>query len=167
MELSAKGLEHIKQSEGLRLKVYGDPSPAEHLTIGYGHKLTDSELRTGKLFATGVEWKNGISEAEATALLLSDVEHALYGVNRYVKVPLTQGQFDALVDFTFNLGIKNFMESTLLRKLNEGRYDEVPRELRKWVNAGGRRLNGLVTRREAEIEMFTQTAACDKITEGA
>jgi GH24 family phage-related lysozyme (muramidase) len=135
-------------------------------TIGYGHLLQASELRTGKLFATDVPWQKGITEAQAEELLLSDVEPAAGGISRHVKVPLAQCQFDALVSFVFNVGVGAFMESTLLRKLNAGDYESVPSELRKWVNAGGQRLPGLVTRREAEAKMFTQGFNCDKVPLG-
>lgn len=166
MRLSPNGLQHIKQSEGLRLTAYKDPAPNGHLTIGYGHRLTDSELRTGKLFSTGIAWKDGISEEQATELLKHDVQTAEEGVTRHTKVPLAQNQFDALASFAFNLGVRTFLESTLLRKLNQGDYASVPAELRKWVNAGGQRLPGLVARREAEIKMFTQGFNCDKVPLG-
>ncbi len=74
---------------------------------------------------------------------------------RLIKVPLTDGQFDALVSFTFNLGSGAFQRSTLRRKVNREEHDEAPEQFMRWVWAGGRRLRGLVKRREAEIGLYT------------
>ena len=71
-----------------------------------------------------------------------------------VKVPLTQGQCDALTDFAFNMGLGNLGNSTLLRKLNAGYGEEVPSELLRWVYAGGEKLPGLVTRRQREVDLW-------------
>ena len=71
-------------------------------------------------------------------------------VLRLIKVPLTDGQFDALVSFTFNLGSGALQRSTLRRKVNREEHEEVPAEFMRWVWAGGRKLKGLVRRREAE-----------------
>ena len=75
-------------------------------------------------------------------------------VEKYVTVSLTQNQFDALVSWTFNLGPGNLKESTMLKKLNQGLYEEVPDEMRRWNKAGGEVLEGLVRRRDAEAELF-------------
>ena len=101
MRLSAAGLELLKKSEGFRGRTYLDA--AGHPTIGYGHRLVDPETYPG-----------GVSEAEGEAMLLHDVGEAEQAVNRLVKVALTQGQFDALVDFVFNLGAERLACSTLL-----------------------------------------------------
>lgn len=90
-------------------------------TIGYGHVVLPNEH-----FTT-------ITEEEAEELLRKDIAIAEDAINRYVKVPLTQNRFDALVSFVFNVGVKAFKSSTLLKKLNQGLYDEIDEELAKWV----------------------------------
>lgn len=90
-------------------------------TIGYGHVVLPNEN-----FTT-------ITEEEAEELLRKDIAIAEDAINRYVKVPLTQNRFDALVSFVFNVGVKAFKSSTLLKKLNQGLYDEIDEELAKWV----------------------------------
>lgn len=90
-------------------------------TIGYGHVVLPDEH-----FTT-------ITEEEAEELLRKDIAIAEDAINRYVKVPLTQNRFDALVSFVFNVGVKAFKSSTLLKKLNQGLYDEIDEELAKWV----------------------------------
>jgi lysozyme len=87
-------------------------------------------------------------------LLAEDLVEFEEYVDTLVKVPLTQNQFDALVSWTFNLGPGNLQESTLLKKLNQGLYAEVPTEIRRWNKAGGEVLDGLVRRREAEVSLF-------------
>lgn len=75
---------------------------------------------------------------------------------RLIKVPLTDGQFDALVSFTFNLGSGALQRSTLRRKVNREEHADVPREFLRWVWAGGKKLKGLIKRREAEIVRYIQ-----------
>jgi GH24 family phage-related lysozyme (muramidase) len=87
-------------------------------------------------------------------LLLEDVAYAEHAVEHLVTVPLTQGQFDALVSFTYNEGAGRFRTSTLLKVMNAGYYPAVPAEFIKWVFGGGVKLPGLVTRRSAEAAMF-------------
>jgi peptidoglycan hydrolase-like protein with peptidoglycan-binding domain len=89
-------------------------------------------------------------------LLRADAARAARAVTRLVRVPLDQNQFDALVSFTFNVGEGALRDSTLLRELNAGRYDAVPRELNRWTRAGGQVLAGLVRRRAAEGAMFAR-----------
>jgi lysozyme len=86
-----------------------------------------------------------------------DVQTAERAVLRLITVPLTDGQFDALVSFTFNLGAGALQRSTLRRKINRGDHANVPAEFRKWVWAGGRKLEGLVRRREAEAALYSAT----------
>jgi len=92
----------------------------------------------------------GVTQAEATDLLRKDVGIAERAVLRLISVPLTDGQFDALVSFTFNLGAGALQRSTLRRKVNRGEHESVPAELMKWVWAAGKRLPGLIRRRKAE-----------------
>ena len=141
--LSGEGLQLLKQSEGLRLKPYLDAN--NRLTVGFGHKLLPNEA-----VAPG-----GINEQQALAFLEADVEHAEATVRRLVKVQLTQGMFDALVDYIFNEGEGHFGSSTLLRKINEAHFDDAAHEFGRWVYAGGKIMPGLVVRREAERVLFT------------
>jgi lysozyme len=139
MNISPAGLGLIKTFEGLRLTAY--TCPAGVLTIGYGS--TGPHVTPGKT----------ITEAEAEALLLKDLTRFEKAVNSLVKVPLSQGAYDALVSFTFNCGEGALTESTLLRKLNAGEDPNTTAkvELPRWTNNG---LAGLVKRRAAEVELF-------------
>jgi lysozyme len=141
MQLSASGLELLKRSEGFRSHTYNDVNGFP--TIGYGHRLLDHE-----------SFPDGISEAQATAMLAADVRSAEQAVARLVKVPLTQGQFDALVDFCFNLGTGRLASSTLLKVLNRGRYADAAEQLLRWDIAGGQENAGLKARREAEYALW-------------
>jgi len=142
MQLSADGLDLIKKSEGFRDRVYLDV--AGFPTIGYGHLVKPHE-----------SFPNGITEPQAAASLSSDVEDAESDVSRLVKAALTQGQFDALVDFCFNLGAGRLAGSTLLRELNVGNYQAAGEQLLVWDHAGGAVVAGLKSRREAELKLWT------------
>ena len=137
--ITQEGLELIKRFEGFSPTIY--ICPAGYPTIGYGHVVRGDER---DLFA------DGIDEEEAGNLLQGDVRWAERGVLRLIDVPLTDGQFDALVSFTFNLGTGALQRSTLRRKVNREEHAEVPREFMRWVWARGKRLKGLVLRRELE-----------------
>jgi lysozyme len=112
-------------------------------TIGYGHRLLHAE-----------SFPSGIDEPQAAEILASDVGETEQAVQRLVKVPLTQGQFDALVDFCFNLGAGRLASSTLLKCLNAGRYDDAAEQLSLWDHAGGHEIASLMARREAEVELW-------------
>jgi lysozyme len=94
------------------------------------------------------------TQEQAEQWLQEDVQSAADAVNRLVTVELTQQEFDALVDFTFNLGAGNLQRSTLLRLLNSGDYTGAAAEFQKWDKAGGQVLAGLLRRRQAEADMF-------------
>jgi len=138
---SEKGLAMTKSFEGLSLKAYQDCAGV--WTIGFGH--------TGPSLIAGMT----ISEADAEALLRADLAEAVTCVNRVVNVPIHQGQFDALVDFCFNAGRGNLLQSTLLRKVNLGDFEGAAAQFGLWVHAGGEVVDGLVRRRKAEAAMFT------------
>jgi lysozyme len=146
IEMSAAGLALLKQSEGFRSKVYLDVNGLP--TIGYGHRLLHPE-----------SFPNGISEEQATQILASDVREAEQAVRRLARVPLAQGQFDALVDFCFNLGSGRLAASTLLADLNAGRYNAAAEQLLLWDHAGNRECAALRARREAEFHLWHQNAA--------
>jgi lysozyme len=141
MQFSAAGLELLKQSEGFRSHSYIDV--AGFPTIGYGHRLRPSE-----------NFSNGIQEAQAAEILSNDVRGAEEAVTRLVKVPMAQGQFDALVDFVFNLGQGKLASSTLLKELNAGKYDAASEQLLCWDHAGAREIASLKARREAEYRLW-------------
>jgi len=136
----------LKKSEGFRNRVYMDV--AGFPTIGYGHRLLHPE-----------SFPNGIDEPQAANLLASDVRDAEQAVERLVKVTLTQGQFDALVDFCFNLGAGRLASSTLLKDLNCGRYDDAAEQLLLWDHADGKENAGLKARREAEAGLWGNAQA--------
>ena len=144
MRMSAAGLAIVKEFEGLRLKAY--KCPAAVWTIGYGH--------TSAAGAPIVNPDLVITKDEAEEVLERDMEQYEEGVRKYVKVDLTQGQFDALVDFAYNAGVGALAKSTLLKKVNAEKFDEVPAEFMKWTKGGGKELPGLVRRRRAEVKLW-------------
>lgn len=148
MNISKQGLELIKRFEGLHLQAYLDP--VDIPTIGYGTIVID-----GKPVRMGTT----CTEAQAEAYLISDVRKFEAYVQQYVNVPLTQEQFDALVSFTYNLGPTNLKNSTLLRLLNQGRYEEAQPQFLRWNKAGGKVLKGLTRRRLAEAALFGPMSA--------
>ena len=139
MEISQEGLSLIKKFEGCELEAY--KCAAGVWTIGYGSTNNVNE---------GME----ISQERADMLLLEDVEVFEESVNKLVEAPLEQNQFDALVSWTFNLGSTNLKNSTLLKVLNDKDYDGVPAQIKRWNKAGGKVLQGLIRRREAEALLF-------------
>jgi len=139
MRTGTQGIELIRHFEGCRLNAY--LCPAGVWTIGYGHT---ADVKEG----------DSIDQEAAEAFLIKDLEKFEQAVTRLVEVPLTQQQFDALVSWTFNLGAGNLAASTLLRKLNNYQYAEVPEQMMRWVRAGGKVLDGLVRRRAAEAALF-------------
>lgn len=144
MDISKNGIDLIKKFEGCRLTAYKCPSGV--YTIGYGH-------------TSGVEKGQKITQKQAEAYLREDVAKFENGVNKYVSVPLTQNQFDALVSFSFNCGLTAFKNSTLRKKLNAKDYTGASKELLRWNKAGGVVLDGLKRRRNAEKDLFDKIPA--------
>ena len=139
MNISEKGLELIKHFEGCELEAY--KCAAGVWTIGYGHIKTAEE---GKV----------ITQEEADALLGEEIVEYEDYVKAAVKVELNQDQFDALVSWTFNLGTGNLNASTMLKVVNAGDFEGVPAQIKRWNKAGGKVLEGLIRRREAEANLF-------------
>lgn len=137
---SGKGLGLTEQFEGCRLTAYQDQVGV--WTIGYGH--------TGADVTPGLT----ITQQQAEALLAQDVLASARCVNSMVNVPLTQNEFDALVDFVFNLGAGAFVRSTLLAALNAGDLAKAAAQFDCWDRAGGVVVAGLLRRRQAETDMF-------------
>ena len=141
MNLGYKGTKILKFFEGCRLTAYQDSVGV--WTIGYGH-------------TKGVYEGMTITQEEAEQMLLTELEEYEGYVEKYVTVPLTQNQFDALVVWVYNLGPTNFRNSTLLKELNSGNYTAAGKEITRWNKAGGKVLAGLVRRREAEAKLFNE-----------
>ncbi|MBV6625723.1 MAG: glycoside hydrolase family protein [Rivularia sp. (in: Bacteria)] len=145
---SDNGLKFIADHEGIILHLYNDP--ANHATIGVGHLVHHGPVNGSE----PKEFRNGITKERAMEILRSDVIQAEQTVNKLVKVPLNQNQFDALVSFVFNIGETQFASSTLLAKLNNQNYQAVPSELNRWVHGNGKKLPGLINRRRDEGNLF-------------
>ena len=154
MQMSEHGLELLKQWEGFKNQLYNDSAGLP--TIGVGHLLTKSELSSGKIIINGdpVQYSGGLSDQQVLDLLGQDVTPAAQLITNKVTVPLNQNQFDALTSFTFNVGGAAFNGSTLLKVLNQGQFDQVPPQLRRWNKAGGKVVQGLINRRENEIKLW-------------
>lgn len=139
MNLTPAAVEMVKRFEGCSLFAYR--CPAGRWTIAWGR-------------TRGVKEGDICTQAQANQWLAEDVALFANGVRKLVKVPLTDNQFGALVSFAYNVGLAAFANSTLIRKVNAGNFDGAREEFARWVNAGGKRLDGLVRRRAAEAEMW-------------
>lgn len=143
IQYSKSGVALTERFEGCKLTAYQDQVGV--WTIGYGrtHNVHPGDTCT---------------QEQAEAWLQEDTEWAVRVVNALVTVPLTQGEFDALVDFTFNLGSGSIQHSTLLKLVNAGQFETAAKEFEKWDMAGGKHVAGLLRRRIAEEQEFQQTA---------
>jgi len=140
MKTSEEGRALIKKFEGCELEAY--QCSANVWTIGYGH-------------TQGIKEGDVCTQEDADRMLEEDLEEFEGYVQEAVNVPLEQHEFDALVAWTYNLGPSNLRSSTMLKRLNDSKFDQVPSEMRRWNKAGGKVLDGLVRRREAESLLFT------------
>lgn len=144
MQMSPAGIDLLKRSEGFSSRTYLDAAGLP--TIGYGHQLVHPEC-----------FPNVISEAQAAEVLTNDLRDAEHAVARLVKVELAQGQFDALVDFCFNIGPAKLETSTLLKELNAGNYVEAAEQLLRWDHVGLQEIAGLKARRESEFQLWNSS----------
>lgn len=135
----------IKYFEGFRPHPY--ICPGGHLTAGYGHIMKDTDQGKRRR-------QPAISKEEAHAWLMHDLQLAHGYLMRACGVPLTHGQWMALMSFIFNVGVAAFRRSTLRRRLNRGAYDEAADEFERWIWAGGRKQAGLLKRRRWERNCF-------------
>lgn len=144
MKLSKNGVEVAHYFESCKLAAYPDPGSKDGTpwTIGWGH--------TGQEVRKGLVW----TQQQADDAFLVDVAKFERSVTGLVKVPLMQGQFDALVLFSYNVGSKALESSTLLRKLNAGDYDGAAFEFRRWNKNDSKVMRGLTRRRAAEECLF-------------
>ena len=134
-----EGVALIKKFEGCELEAY--QCSANVWTIGYGH-------------TKDVEKGDTITKEEAEQMLVDELHEYENYINKYVNVALSQNQFDALVSWVYNLGPANLKASTMLKVLNDGKYEEVPYQMKRWNKAGGKVLDGLIRRREAEALLY-------------
>ncbi len=139
MRTSQKGIDFIKSFEGLRLKSYDDGVGVQ--TIGYGS-------------TRGIAKGMTITQEQAERMLKNDIARFEPEIEKLVKVPLSQNQWDALMSFTYNLGATNLASSTLLKLLNAGDYARAAEQFGRWNRAGGKEFSGLARRRAAEQKIF-------------
>ena len=139
MKISSEGLALIKKFEGCELTAY--KCAAGVWTIGYGH-------------IKGVYEGQTITQSEAESMLQHEMKEYEGYINSAVTVSLSQNQFDALVSWVFNLGNGNLRASTLLKVVNAEDYEGVPAQIKRWNKAGGKVLQGLIRRREAEALLW-------------
>lgn len=144
MRASENAYKLIKESEGLKLEAY--QCPAGLWTIGYGH--------TGRVNGKAIQEGLIITEEIANELLENDVRYCELSLDKLFDVELNQNQFDALIDFVFNLGEPALRGSTLRKYINNGHFELAAAEFGKWVHAGKKVLPGLVIRREKERQLF-------------
>jgi lysozyme len=140
MKLSEEGIAFIENNEGCKLKAYQDGGGV--WTIGYGH--------TG-----GVKPNSRITQEEADSLFRLDIGYAVKCVNDHT-LSCTQNQFDALVDFVFNVGPSQFLTSHLLSYHNRGEYEKAAAEFPKWKYDNGKVVDGLINRRKRERELYAR-----------
>lgn len=139
LSLSAAGLVSIVGFEGFSEKAY-IPVAGDVPTIGFGS-------------TEGVKMGDTITVPKAIERLHRDTEKAESAIGRCVKVPLAQREYDAFTSFSFNVGAEAFCSSTLVKKLNAGDYAGACSELKRWVYVDGRKVQGLVNRRESEYRL--------------
>jgi lysozyme len=140
MKTSPDGIALVKKHEACKLVAYPDSRSIP--TIGYGH-------------TAGVKLGDTCTQDQADAWLADDLIEAETDVNKLVTVPLSQHEFDALVDFTYNVGYGNLRSSTLLTLLNQRKYASAGSQFLVWNKAGGVIIQGLVNRRRDELALFT------------
>jgi lysozyme len=156
MKVSDKCIHMIMHHEGVRSKPY--QCPALLWTIGVGHVIDPHhakvKLDDRKQLPIPAGWDRVLSNDEIMDILKADLNRFEQGVLRLIKVPLTQGQFDALVSFSFNVGLGNLQNSTLRMKVNRSEFTDAAEQFLVWTKAGGKVLKGLVTRRTDERALF-------------
>ena len=144
MSVSNKGVDLICEFEGEQLIAYDDGVGI--WTIGFGTIKYPDGVRVKKGDTCTLE--------QAKEYMRHDLIEFEHTVNISVKVPLNQNQFDALVSLAYNIGSNAFKSSTLVKELNTGDYQGAADQFNVWVNAGGKRMQGLVNRRAKEKELF-------------
>lgn len=156
MLTSQHGIAVMHYFESCKLEAYPDPGSEDGKpwTIGWGH--------TGPEVVRGLKW----SQAQCDAVFVKDLVKFEAGVLSLVRVSLKQGQFDALVCFAYNCGLANLKSSTLLKMVNESRFEEASRQFERWNKAGGKVMRGLTRRRAAEACLFLGMGGAEAIAKG-
>jgi GH24 family phage-related lysozyme (muramidase) len=149
-------MQFIKEFEGLNLKVANDA--AGNWIVGYGHLLSLDKSYEPPF--------SEITEFQANEYLANDIAPSRDTVIQSVTVPLTSQQVSALTSFVFNVGSRNFWQSTLLKRLNEGDYLAAAEQLRRWSRAGGQQIPGLQRRRQMELNLFVSAIPAEIISAG-
>ena len=156
MKVSKEAIEGIKKDEGVRTKPYR--CPALLWTCGVGHVIDPNHIRVKfderKNIPLPAEWDRVLSMAEVDAILAADLATFERGVLRLCPSGLTQGRFDALVSFSFNVGLGNLQRSTIRMKHNRGDFEGAAEGFMAWTKAGGKELPGLVKRRKHERALY-------------
>jgi len=156
VKVSKEAIEGIKKDEGVRTKPYR--CPALLWTCGVGHVIDPNHIRVPfnerKNIPLPTEWDRVLSMAEVDAILAADLATFERGVLRLCPSGLTQGRFDALVSFSFNVGLGNLQRSTIRMKHNRGDFEGAAEGFMAWTKAGGKELPGLVKRRKHERALY-------------
>lgn len=154
MELSPAGLEAILGRCCLRRNAVQDI--AGIWVIGYEHVLSLDELSSGKISVDGqrIAWRGGLTEGLARGLLDEEIEDTEERINEWVRAPLRQCQFDALVSLALGIGLDALRCSRLLSKLNDGDHQAVPGEMERWSYLAGRKRHALLARRRQESSQW-------------
>lgn len=156
MKVSKDALEGIKKDEGVRLRPYR--CPALLWTVGVGHVIDPNHIRVKlderKGLAIPDGWDRTLTMDEVNDILAKDLATFERGVLRLCPEGLTQGRFDALVSFSFNVGLGNLQRSTIRMKHNRGEFEGAAESFMQWTKAGGKELPGLVKRRKHERELY-------------
>lgn len=142
-QVNRAGIDLIREFEGCKLEAYPDPGTGgDPWTIGYG--------ATGPGIEPGVVW----TQEQAEARLAEDVQRFADAVARALTVDVSDNEFAAMVCLAFNIGAAAFKRSTLLRLVNDGRFEAAAQQFERWNRAGGRVMAGLTRRRKAERALF-------------
>jgi lysozyme len=156
LKVSKEAIEGIKKDEGVRTKPYR--CPALLWTVGVGHVIDQNHIRVKfddrKNLPIPDGWDRVLSMAEVDAILAQDLATFERGVLRLCPSGLTQGRFDALVSFSFNVGLGNLQRSTIRMKHNRGDFEGAAESFMAWTKAGGKELPGLVKRRKHERALY-------------
>ena len=156
MKVSKDAIEGIKKDEGVRLRPYR--CPALLWTVGVGHVIDPNHIRVKlderKGLAIPDGWDRTLTMDEVNDILAKDLVTFERGVLRLCPEGLTQGRFDALVSFSFNVGLGNLQRSTIRMKHNRGEFEEAAESFMQWTKAGGKELPGLVKRRKHERALY-------------
>ena len=155
-----KGIRLTKLSEGFVPRLYNDA--ARYCSIAYGHLIRKAPCDGSE----PVAFRRGVTEPQGEALLVEDMRRAQRAVMNLVRTALSDGQYAALCDFTYNVGVGNLQRSTLLKVVNADEHHRVSSQLRRWTKAGGREFRGLKIRREREIALYFEGKALPKALPG-